>query len=238
MKKDAYYFSHDSNAKDDPKCSLLIEELGLEGYGIYWVLIETLRDQPEYRYPIKMIPILARKYNTTSAKVEVIVRNYGLFEVSNDEFFSISLLKRMEQKEAKSLKARDSINQRWLRSKYEDDTNVSKPKYEDDTIKESKEKEIKEKENKIEERKIAFGHSLKIFESQYSKQMLTDFFRYWAEKNKSGTKMKWELEKTFEVELRLLTWARRDKNFQSANPQNFTPAPAKKQMTNEERLRA
>lgn len=94
------------------------------------------------------------------------------------------------------------------------------------------------KVNKIEERKTAFGYSLKNFESQYSKQMLTDFFRYWSEKNKSGTKMKWELEKTFEIELRLSTWANRDKNFQSSNPQNFTPAPVKKQMTNEERRRA
>ncbi len=91
---------------------------------------------------------------------------------------------------------------------------------------------------KLEKRKTAFGYSLKTFETQYPKPMLTDFFRYWTEKNKSGTKMKWELEKTFEVELRLMTWARRDKNFQPANPQNFTPAPAKKQMTNEERLRA
>lgn len=148
MKKDAYYFSHDSNAKDDPKCSLLIEELGLEGYGIYWVLIETLRDQPDYRYPIKMIPILARKYNTTSAKVEVIVRNYGLFEVTNDEFFSISLLKRMEQKEAKSLKAKESVNQRWLRTKYENDTNVLPTLFDGNTIKESKVKEKKVKEIK------------------------------------------------------------------------------------------
>ena len=37
------YFPHDSNAKDDPKCMVLIDQLGMEGYGIYWVLIE-LRD--------------------------------------------------------------------------------------------------------------------------------------------------------------------------------------------------
>ena len=38
MSKDAYYFTHDSNAKDDPKCALLIDQLGMEGYGIYWML--------------------------------------------------------------------------------------------------------------------------------------------------------------------------------------------------------
>lgn len=48
MSKDAYYFTHDSNAKDDPKCALLIDQLGMEGYGIYWMLIEVLRDQPDH----------------------------------------------------------------------------------------------------------------------------------------------------------------------------------------------
>ena len=37
------YFPHDSNAKDDPKCMILIDPLGPEGYGIYWVLVEILR---------------------------------------------------------------------------------------------------------------------------------------------------------------------------------------------------
>ena len=78
-KKDAYYFSHDSNAKDDFKCMLLIEEIGLEGYGIFWILVETLREQESYKYPLKLLPSLARKYNTTLAKMRVVVLNYGLF---------------------------------------------------------------------------------------------------------------------------------------------------------------
>ena len=99
--KDAFYFPHDSNAKDDPKCSMLIEQLGLEGYGIYWVLVETLRDQPNYRYPLSMLSIIARKYNTTAEKVRVVVGNYGLFTVTTDEFFlSESLCRRMERVES------------------------------------------------------------------------------------------------------------------------------------------
>lgn len=95
--KDAYYFSHDSNAKDDPKCVLLIEQLGMEGYGIFWVLIETLRDQPEYKYPLALIPALARRYNTTTEKVKTVVLQYGFFEIENDEFFySDSLNRRMK----------------------------------------------------------------------------------------------------------------------------------------------
>lgn len=95
-KKDAFWFSHDSNAKDDPKITLLIDQLALEGYGIFWVLIETLRDQPEYKYPIILIPSIARKYNTTTEKVKSVVFNYGLFSIENNEFFfSSSLCDRM-----------------------------------------------------------------------------------------------------------------------------------------------
>lgn len=96
-KKDAFYFSHDSDAKDDPKCMLLIEELGLEGYGIFWVLVETLRQQKNFKYPLRLLSSLARKYNTTVVKMEVVVRNYDLFVVENETFFfSCSLNKRME----------------------------------------------------------------------------------------------------------------------------------------------
>ena len=95
-RKDAYYFPHDSNAKDDPKCIELIDQLGLEGYGVYWVCVETLRDQPNYSYPVKLIPALARRYNTSKEKMGAVINNYGLFEITEDEFFlSPSLCRRM-----------------------------------------------------------------------------------------------------------------------------------------------
>lgn len=96
--KDAYYFPHDTNAKDDPKIVMLIEQLGLEGYGIYWALIETLRDQPDYKYPLPLLPAIGRRYTTSGEKVETVVRNYGLFEIEGNEFFlSPSLSRRMEK---------------------------------------------------------------------------------------------------------------------------------------------
>jgi len=107
LKKDAYYFSHDSNAKDDFKCMLLIEEIGLEGYGIFWILVETLREQENYKYPLKLLPSLARKYNTTLAKMRVVVLNYGLFMLEVEKFFfSKSLNKRMALMNSKKEQAR------------------------------------------------------------------------------------------------------------------------------------
>ena len=104
---DAYWFSHDSNARDDQRCVMLIDQLGLEGYGIYWILIETLRDQPRYRYPLVLLPSLARRYNTTAEKMRVVVGNYGLFTVTEDEFFlSPGLCRRMERWDEKRELAR------------------------------------------------------------------------------------------------------------------------------------
>lgn len=112
--KDAYWFKHDSNAKDDPKCVMLIEQLGLEGYGIYWVLVETLRDQPDYRYPLALIPALARRYNTTAQKMKTAIQAYGLFECDdNDFFFSNSLCDRMAVYDEKREKARIAAHTRW-----------------------------------------------------------------------------------------------------------------------------
>jgi hypothetical protein len=108
MGKDAYYFSHDSNAKDDPKCVLLIEQLGLEGYGIYWVLVETLREQTDFRYPLALIPALARRFNTTTEKMKTVVSSYGLFVIEDERFFSLSLIERMNKMELIREKRREA----------------------------------------------------------------------------------------------------------------------------------
>jgi hypothetical protein len=153
-KKDAYYFSHDSNAKDDFKCMLLIEELGLEGYGIFWILVETLREQDNYKYPMKLLSSLARKYNTTKAKMEVVVKNYNLFQIEDDIFFfSSSLNRRMEIMNQKREQARlagiksgearrNKKNELTLNGRSTDDEQMLNNKKK---VKESKEKEIKKK---------------------------------------------------------------------------------------------
>lgn len=41
--------------------------------------------------------------------------------------------------------------------------------------------------------------------------MRQDFINYWVEPNRSGTKMRWELEKTWDLNLRLLRWQRSSK---------------------------
>jgi hypothetical protein len=141
--KDAFYFPHDSNAKDDPKMILLIEELGMEGYGIFWMLIESLRDQPDYRASLLILPALARRYNTTQEKVKTVIQRYDLFVVEDDTFFySESLNRRMEALAEKRLK-RQLAGQKGGNAKAMLQQSYSKPL----AVKESKVKESKEKES-------------------------------------------------------------------------------------------
>jgi hypothetical protein len=69
------------------------------------------------------------------------------------------------------------------------------------------------KENNIDVRKLKFADTLKPFLQTYGKDLLNDFFKYWTEPNKSNTKFKQELEKTWSLERRLETWSNNDNNF-------------------------
>ena len=60
-------------------------------------------------------------------------------------------------------------------------------------------------------RKESFYQLLVPYVGQYPKEMIRAFFDYWSELNKSETKMRYELEKTWELPRRLATWASREK---------------------------
>ena len=45
--KETYYFSHDYNATQDPKMMALMAKCGLQGVGMYWVLVELLHQQTD-----------------------------------------------------------------------------------------------------------------------------------------------------------------------------------------------
>jgi len=89
LKKDAYYFPHFSNARGDRKLKRVVKELGVEGYGIYFMLLEVLRDQSDFTFPMEDIDLLADEFNTSEQKVKIVICNYELFTVDDYMFFSI-----------------------------------------------------------------------------------------------------------------------------------------------------
>ena len=147
------YFPHDFNARFDRKILRCRKVLGLEGYGIYWMLIETLCLQENFSYPLKDIDLLADDFGCSVEKVEAVVKQFELFQIDKDaKFFSLSLIARMQKYLELSEKARHSVNVRWEKAKklkelQQTDTTVLQSYNESNTIKEKDIKEYKIKEN-------------------------------------------------------------------------------------------
>ena len=74
-------------------------------------------------------------------------------------------------------------------------------------------KEIERKKKLMEGRRLEFYNSLVPYVQMYGKAMVRNFFDYWSEPNKSGTQMRYELERTWSLGLRLGTWNRKEKNY-------------------------
>ena len=92
MDKDAYYFPHFCNARQDRKIKRLRKVLGLEGYGIYFMLLEVLREQPDFKFPLQDIDLLADEFQTSKEKIESVVINFDLFATDEENFFSIKFI--------------------------------------------------------------------------------------------------------------------------------------------------
>jgi len=181
------YFSHDCNAADDPKNMLMIAQMGLEAYGVYWILIEYLRKQPDFRAPLILLDALSRRYGSSLQKFEAVVTKFNLFQVEDDYFRSISLIRRMQPLEDKRKYMRELALKRWSPDK--DDTSVMRTHSAGNTqamqskVKESKVKKSKVKESK-EEKSDPFLF-IKVTDDQN-----TNLIRRWAEWNQYRKQMK------------------------------------------------
>lgn len=71
---------------------------------------------------------------------------------------------------------------------------------------------IEEREQKFKESLYQFIKYDKNPNGLYSIETIKDFFEYWKEPNKSNTKMRFEMEKTWDLKLRLIRWVNNDFN--------------------------
>ena len=114
MKKDAYYFTHDSNSRNDVKILKLRRIHGNEGYGLFWMLIEILREQNNFRCSLSSLKELAFDFRTSEEILLSIIKNFELFTIDNNDFFySESLCERMKPLEQKREKMRELAYVRW-----------------------------------------------------------------------------------------------------------------------------
>ena len=78
-------------------------------------------------------------------------------------------------------------------------------------VKEINKSKVKDsKVNNINKRYDMFEEDLKNYQSEFGEDTIVDFISYWTEENKSGTKMKFEMQPTWDTKRRLQRWADND----------------------------
>lgn len=209
MQKEAFYFPHFSNARHDRKIRRLRKELGIEGYGIYFMLLETLRDQHDFMYPLADCDLLAEEFGTSDAKIKTVICNYELFDFEEDgKFFSPKMLVYLgpyfKMREQRIQAGKASAAKRLLNDR-------------STTVQQSKVKESKQKESKVNNSKETFYAMLAPFTNDLGGE-LNNFFAYWTEKNSKG-KQRWEMEKFFDIKRRIATWMNNASKYKSNKPQ-------------------
>jgi hypothetical protein len=177
MSTETFYFSHDYNARNDPKLQKLLMKQGQEGKGIFWDLIEMLYEQSGYLI-LKDCETYAFQLRTNYERITDVIQNYELFSYDDTKFWSESVLRRLDERKMKSEKARNSIKKRW------ENTNVLQTNYDSNTNKgkERKGKEKKIKENKV---KIFIPPTLEeiiayFLENGYSEECAKKAYNYYA----------------------------------------------------------
>lgn len=70
--------------------------------------------------------------------------------------------------------------------------------------------------NTIQERKKEFAIKVSLFKN-YENSMLMDFCDYWCEHNEDAKKMRFEMEKVFDISRRLRTWEKNNNKFNKNN---------------------
>jgi hypothetical protein len=211
MKSSTYYFSHDYNAANDTKILFLRHQLGMEGYGIYWYLIEQLANAGG-KLPLELIPVLAMQMHCTDVKVNGVLMNFDLFTIESGEFWSHRLQEHLELRLKLSQSGKAGANNRWKNGGAIGGA-----------IGEGNAKERKVKESKV---NINLIEDIQTFKSELGDEY-DNFIMYWTEPNKNG-KLRYELEKFFDIKRRVNTWLQNKNKYGNSKNTDATAASRKR----------
>lgn len=90
------YFSHDSNARNDEKLVRLRMTHKAAGYGVYFMLLERMREAANY-ICARDYDLIAFELHEDAALIKSVIEDFGLFVFTDDGkyFYSESFLRRM-----------------------------------------------------------------------------------------------------------------------------------------------
>lgn len=98
-----FYLQHQLMAMHDPRMQKLFDEEGPRGIGTYWIIIEKLSMLPDARAQLKYLRSSTGK-KLSITYIEKIIRNFQLFILEEDGFFSPEELNPAKKKEKKTAK--------------------------------------------------------------------------------------------------------------------------------------
>jgi len=156
--KESYYFPHDYNAKNDPKCQALINDFNYEGYGLYWRIIEIMHEQGGKikKFP-KLYDGLAYQFNIKKELlvklIEAMLHEYELLLQDENYIWSNRVLRNIEERKQKYLLRSEAgrlggLKSGKIRSKTKQWLKQNEAVVEANEAKERKRKEKKRKEMK------------------------------------------------------------------------------------------
>ena len=121
MGKDAYYFKHLSNARNDPKHIAMVKDHGVRGYGIYWMFVEILREDARYKFEDKDYNWIGFSEVTRCPIDELknfigeCVTKYDLISRDDNFFYSMTMLRAMSEIDLLRDKKRQAAETRWAK---------------------------------------------------------------------------------------------------------------------------
>ena len=158
----------------------------------------------ESGFSIQKIRTCIKRFENTQELTIQSTNKYSIVTICNYEGYQL-LESDYQQAEQQTNNKQTTNNQQQLKNI----KNIRKK--ESSTIVEPKKSLSLTLAENLEKRNKSFYDSLVPFVDAYGKELIRAFFDYWTEPNKSKTKMRFELEKTWDVKRRLNTWASRDK---------------------------
>jgi len=183
----------------------------MEGYGIYWYLIEQLANAGG-KLPLELIPVLAMQMHCTDVKVNGVLMNFDLFTIESGEFWSHRLQDHLDLRLKLSQSGKAGANNRWKNG------GAIGGAIGEGNAKERKGKEIKGNINLLED--------IQTFKSELGDEY-DNFVMYWTEPNKNG-KLRYELEKFFDIKRRVNTWLQNKNKYGNSKNTDATAASRKR----------
>jgi len=217
------WFKHETDAHTNLKLQCVIDTHGAEAFGFYWICVELVGLQGEnFRLKSeKNWKNYLKKFSGLSIeKIETLLTFFSDTKLIDKKalFKGILYIPKLEERQDEYTKkvrrvsghSPDNIPLEENRrdKKRIEENRRDKKRIEETAIDSPKSQALKFFSNLTTQEEVL--NNLLIAKSnvpeEWLRKEINKFVNYWTEPNKSGTKQKWELEKTFEISRRLAKW--------------------------------